>query len=71
MPRPGKKQLNVFVSEASFDAWRDFCSEHGCTVTALIEAIGHRLAEVPSHPGGLLADAVREARRIDSARRRR
>lgn len=67
MPRPGKRQLNVFVSEESFEAWRRFADEHGVSVTALIEAIGRTL---PDKPSGFLAEAVREARRVDSERRR-
>lgn len=70
MPRPGKKQLNVFLTEESFHEWRAFCDEHGVSVTALIEAIGRALPELPARPSGFIADAIREARRVDSQRRR-
>lgn len=70
MARSDRKQQNVFLTEEAFNGWRDFCAEQGCSVTALVEALGRRLAGM-THPGGVLTDAIREARRIDSENRKR
>lgn len=70
MPRPGKRQLNVFLTEESYDAWRAFCDEQGVSVTAMIEALGLMFTKLPERPGGLLGEAVKEARRLDGQRRR-
>lgn len=70
MPRPGKRQLNVFLSDESFDAWRTFCGAHGVSVTAMIEAMGLALKELPERPSGVVADVIKNARRIDVERRR-
>jgi hypothetical protein len=60
----------VFLSDESFDAWRDFCDQHGVSVTAMIEAMGLALKQLPERPSGVVADVVKEARRIDGQRRR-
>jgi hypothetical protein len=69
VPRPGKRQLNVWLTEESFDAWRTFCEEQGVSVTAMLEAMGLALAKV-QRPSGVVADVVKEARRLDGERRR-
>lgn len=71
MARPGKTQLNAFLTNESYEAWRDFCAEQGCTMTALIEAIGRHLPTATLRSGGIISDAIRDARRIDSERRRK
>lgn len=70
MPRPGKKQLNVFVSEESFQAWRRFADAQGVSVTALIEAMGLELATVDRLSPTLRSLVVR-ARQVDAERRRK
>ena len=70
MPRPGKKQLNVFVSEESFQAWRRFADAQGVSVTALIEAVGLELASV-ERPSPTLRSIVARARQVDTERRRK
>lgn len=38
-------RLNAQVAPTTRDAWNAFASEHGLTVSALVEVIGLRLAE--------------------------
>ncbi len=65
-----RRVIHANVSETAFLAWQDFGHQHGVSVTGLIEAMGTTgpLAGAKS----LNVDAlIREARRVDSERRRR
>ena len=66
-----RKHLNMKVSPEAHDRLMAFCSEQGVTLTALLEAIAAYFASVDDRPPRWLADAVREARKIDAERRRR
>lgn len=68
---PGRSALNVVISDEAHDGWRDFCAVHGCTVSALVEAIGMalgRLDEPEAKLPPLLRATLQEARRIAAAR---
>ena len=62
------------LSEESYEGWRLWARSRGVTVTALIEALGRRLAELDQPEArlpALLRDVLAEARQIDDDRRRR
>jgi hypothetical protein len=69
VPRQGKRQLNVFVDEAAFEALRVFADEQGVSVTALINALGLVLGGVPKL-SPTLKQLVERARQTDVERRR-
>lgn len=61
--------LHASVSDEARDGWQQFAAAHGVSVTALIEAIGIRLADM--EPPGDWSAIIEEARAIDAERRRR
>lgn len=75
----GSRQLlSGFVCAASMAGWKTFAEQHGVTITALLDAMGHRLgahAQLPPDrisvevPG--LDAAIAAARKIDVHRRSR
>lgn len=67
---PTRKVIHANVSEQAFAAWQDFGIEHGVSVTGLIEALG-TLGPLAGSKSLNVDALVREARRIDSDRRRR
>jgi hypothetical protein len=75
----GSRQLvSGFVCAASMAGWKTFSETFGVTLTALLDAMGHRLAahaqlppdRIPVEVPGLDA-AIDAARRIDARRRSR
>lgn len=65
--RTGRRPVHAYVSDDCHDEWDDAADEHGISVTAILEALGPRIAKI-------LADdptAVTDARRVFSARRKR
>lgn len=67
-----REVISAKVSLKSAKGWRDFCAEHGISMSAALEAAGLRLAKSPT---GSLEDArrslVEDARLIDIQRRSR
>jgi hypothetical protein len=67
---PTKKVIHANVSDETFEAWQEFSIDHGISVTGIIEALGTVGPLVGAK--SLTADQlVKEARRVDSERRRR
>lgn len=68
-----RRTINCRVSEQSYTMWRSMCTEHGVSMTALLEAIPPALAERadPDTLHDLKVEIVEQARRIDQQRRRR
>lgn len=67
---PTKKVIHANVSDTTFEAWQAFSIDNGISVTGVIEALG----TIGPIAGGksLSADQlVKEARKVDSERRRR
>jgi hypothetical protein len=65
-----KKVIHANVSDDTFQSWQEFSIEHGISVTGIIEALG----TIGPLAGGRSVSAdqlVKEARRVDSERRRR
>ena len=67
--------IHGFVKQSSAGAWHNFAAIHGCGgVSALLEAFGDLLDDMPSDPSDLpdwLQETVKDARRISAASRRR
>jgi len=66
--------LNVTTSREAHEGWRSFCAVHGCTMSALAEAIGLALAALDDPEAELpplLRATLQDARRIGSERARR
>lgn len=67
---PTKKVIHANVSDETFESWQEFSIDHGISVTGIIEALGTVGPLVGAK--SLTADQlVKEARRVDSERRRR
>lgn len=68
-----RKQLGAYLSRMASDGWKDFAAQNGCTVSALLEAVGRQLANYKA--GDRLPDfwkqAIADARSISSERRER
>lgn len=68
--REGHTPLGGMVSDAAHDAWSAWCDERGLDVTAVLEALGQRIAD-----GQVVfvdeADLVQRARHVMSARKTR
>ncbi len=60
-----RKALHAYVSAQSHDAWHDTCAGEGVSVSGLLEVLGGHLDQI------MTDDLVRQARRVDAARRRR
>jgi hypothetical protein len=67
---PTKKVIHANVSDATFDTWQEFSIEHGVSVTGLIEALG-TIGPLAGAKSVTADQLVKEARRVDSERRRR
>ena len=68
------RQMTQQLSEESYEGWRLWARSRGVSVTALIEALGRRLATMDQPEARLpplLRDALAEARQVDDDRRRR
>lgn len=65
--------VHAYLSDEAHEAWFQFSSENGVSVTGLLEALGLELAEEleTTEPDELRKHWVRAARRVDAARRRR
>lgn len=67
--------IHAYLSIPSRDAWEAFAIEAGCSITGLVEAMGHTLKEDLAITGGPIPEKhrlwVRTARRVDADRRRR
>ena len=70
-----RKALHAYVSDDAHDYWHGFATEHGVTVSAVLEALAPVLGNCsPKDPAKLtdvLNEVVKAARKIDAARRRR
>lgn len=67
-----RRAIHAYVSDVAYDAWQDFASANGVSVTALIETVGLQLAEEPEEaqdPGR--KGWIKAARKVDGERRRR
>lgn len=64
--------MTVSISDDAHDAWRTFASQHGITMTALAEVLGHHFETLDPHrlPRDLAA-RVEEARAYDAEQRSR
>lgn len=65
-----RRVIHANVSEAAFLAWQDFGIQHGVSVTGLIEALG-TIGPISGAKSLNVEALIREARRVDSDRRRR
>lgn len=67
---PSYRMMNVRVTPQARAAWQAWAQHTGCSLSALMEAIGQMLAEsaITSSEAG---EVVRRAREIDFERRRR
>lgn len=72
-PSSQRRALHAYLSPAAHDTWHDFATEHGVSVSALLEALSEPLTS--GLPEVSIADvldgAVTSARATDAARRRR
>jgi hypothetical protein len=72
-----RRILTARISDDARTAIEAYCLEHGVTVTAWIEALGMRLADLMATPSdhealrSVSAETVRVARQIDISRRAR
>ncbi len=67
--RPDRSPIHAYVPKASHDAWHAFAVDHGPSVSALLDAIGRRLATGETKLD--MIQVARQARQIDSDNRRR
>lgn len=67
-----KRQLHAWLSTSALDGWSAFAHNHGTNVTALLEALGRRLAALDDKPlhqvPALLRNAVADSRDIAAQR---
>ncbi len=69
-----RRALHSYLTDPAFDAWHDYATEAGVSVSGLLEAIGRQLAEVAATGTDMSEhqpDLLKAARRIDAANRRR
>ena len=68
-----RKALHAYVTDDAHELWHGFAAEQGVSVSAILEAMAPGLTEpdLKLNPSLELDEIVSEARRIDSARRRR
>ncbi len=75
MDTPNRRAIHAYVSADAHDQWHEFATEHGVTVSALLEVISRRLLPDANGSDAEVDDSidalVRDARRIDALRRRR
>lgn len=68
-----RRQLGAYLSPVAADGWKQFAADHGCTVSALVEAVGLQLANLA--PDARLPEfwreAIKQAREISADRRAR
>lgn len=64
-----RRDLHLRLCDASYQALAELSGDHGVTVAALIDSMGHSLDEMRGNEWW--QDTVRLARRIDAERRRR
>ena len=74
--RPERQAIHGYVTHEAHLAWHEHAAEHGVSVSALLEALGPMLLDtVTTDPAATwrdeVAKAVRIARRVDVANRRR
>lgn len=70
---PTRPSLHAYLSDEAHDAWQVFAEENGVSITGLVEALGQDLLLGMRKEGAteIRQDWVKDARRIDAARRRR
>jgi len=69
--RGDRSPLNLTTSPEAHEGWRSFCAAHGCTQSALAEAIGLALGELDDPEASLpplLRRTLHDARRIAAER---
>lgn len=69
-----RRKLSGMVDPTTYDAWHLFARSRGVDLSALLEAIGRRLADLdqPDHRlPAIIRDAVAEAREVTWLRKRR
>lgn len=70
-----RKALHAYVSDHAHATWHGYAGEHGVSVSAILEALAGELepdSPTLGEPMWQRLDAiVRQARRIDTARRQR
>lgn len=68
MARPGKSQINAFITKEAREGFRRFCAAEGVNLTALLQALGEHLGANarPRWLGPVIARAQEiEAERLD------
>ena len=68
-----RKALHAYVTDNAHEQWHGFAAEQGVSVSAILEALAPALTADIEIVGRTLEleSIITEARRIDSARRRR
>jgi hypothetical protein len=67
-----RKAIHAFLSEQAHDAWHDYATVNGVSVSGLLEVFGAYLERAPhGYPVITLSQAVLNARKLDAQRRRR
>jgi hypothetical protein len=67
---PSKKVIHANVSDSTFEAWQAFSIDNGISVTGVIEALG-TFGPIAGGKSLSADQLVKEARKVDSERRRR
>lgn len=75
---PSRRAVHAPICTEAAEQMRAFCAEHGVTVTAYLDAVGHALSDLRGLStdklavvAPLLEGVLHHARRIDSDRRAR
>lgn len=68
-----RRAIHAYLSSACHDVWHRVSEEAGVSLSGFLEAMAGDMAKHPPESGGhpRWDDIVREARKIDSQRRRR
>ena len=74
--RPERQAIHGYVTHEAHQSWHEHAADHGVSVSALLEALGPMLLDtLTTDPAATwrdeVAKAVRIARRVDVANRRR
>lgn len=66
-----REVISAKISAASAAGWREFCYQHGVSLTAMLEVEGLELAAENSAPSKARQDLIAKARLVDRIRRAR
>lgn len=73
-PTTTRRPLYAELTTPAYDAWNDFADAYGCSLTAVLEAIGQALQGCDDWRHGQMhpkVDAILEHARVIGAERRR